>query len=101
MATLTRKRYLTHSLSSFLIISHTTFFSLPPSLSPSLQAIQYSAIVSQLIPASSSSSSADPKGQFFYHRLTLSPGNYSVVMPALDPKDKNSVVTVVFQVTIM
>ena len=39
-----------------------------------------------------------PMGQFYGKRLALSAGNYSVIVPALNPNDNNSVVNVVFQV---
>ena len=39
-----------------------------------------------------------PKGQIYGKRLALLPGNYSVVMPTLNPNDNNSVLNVVFQV---
>ena len=41
----------------------------------------------------------DPKGTLVpKRRISLSPGNYSVIVPTLNPMDTNSVVNVVFQV---
>ena len=38
-------------------------------------------------------------GHYWQHRINLSePGNYSVVIPTLNPNDLNSVVNVFFQV---
>lgn len=45
-----------------------------------------------------SHSSEDPNGLFTRKRLSLSPGNYSVIVPTLNPNDSNSVVNIVFQV---
>ena len=41
----------------------------------------------------------DPKGTLVpKRRISLSPGNYSIIVPALNPMDTNSVVNAVFQV---
>ena len=41
-----------------------------------------------------------PFGHYWQQRIRLSePGNYSVVMPTLNPEDQNSVVNVFFQVS--
>jgi len=43
-----------------------------------------------------------PVGHFTRRRVNLSPGaNYSIVIPALNPEDVNSVVNVLFQVCCM
>ena len=43
----------------------------------------------------------DPKGTLVpRRRILLSPGNFSVIVPALNPMDNNSVINVVFQVRI-
>jgi len=42
-----------------------------------------------------------PVGHFTRRRVNLSPGaNYSIIIPALNPEDVNSVVNVLFQVCI-
>ena len=41
----------------------------------------------------------NPFGHYWQHRVKLTdPGNYSVVIPTLNPEDRNSVVNVIFQV---
>ena len=65
-------------------------------LSP-LQAANYThTLVSSL---SSNVIQTHPVGQFMRRRVKLSSGtNYSVVIPALNPEDVNSVINVLFQV---
>ena len=42
---------------------------------------------------------SQPFGHYWKQRLALSqPGNYSVVVPTLNPEDQNSVINVIFQV---
>ena len=40
----------------------------------------------------------EPEGSYQRIRLTVSPGNYSAVIPALDKEDNNSVVNIIYQV---
>ena len=62
-----------------------------------LQAVNYTRTLAT--PLSSKLASSHPVGHFSRRRVNLSPGaNYSVVIPALNPEDVNSVVNVLFQV---
>ena len=64
-----------------------------------LQAVNYTHTLAS--PLSSKLSASHPVGHFMRRRVELSPGaNYSVVIPALNPEDVNSVVNVLFQVSV-
>jgi len=66
-------------------------------LSILLQAVNYTRTLAS--PLSSKQTSSQPVGHFSRRRINLSPGaNYSIVIPALNPEDMNSVVNVLFQV---
>ena len=66
-------------------------------LSILLQAMNYTQTLAS--PLSSKLTPSHPVGHFMRRRVSLSPGaNYSIVIPALNPEDKNSVVNVLFQV---
>ena len=63
----------------------------------SLQATNYTHTL--VSPLSSKLIQTHPVGHFWRRRVKLSSGtNYSVVIPALNPEDVNSVVNVLFQV---
>jgi insulysin len=61
------------------------------------QTLSYAQMLHKLIQPLTVSSD-DPTGSFDTLRLSLSPGNYSVIVPSLNPNDVNSVVNVVFQI---
>jgi len=61
------------------------------------QAVNYTHTLAS--PLSSKLTSSQPVGHFLRRRVNLTPGaNYSIVVPALNPEDVNSVVNVLFQV---
>ena len=78
--------------------SHTTQWSAVfTALSIPLQAVNYTHTFAS--PLSSKLTSSHPVGHFLRRRVNLTPGaNYSIVIPALNPEDVNSVVNVLFQV---
>ena len=81
----------THLCTAFLRHPSQTARSTP------LQAITYTQTLAS--PLSSKLSASHPVGHFMRRRVELSPGaNYSIVIPALNPEDVNSVVNILFQV---
>jgi len=79
-------------------LSHTTQWSAVfTPLSILLQAVNYTHALAS--PLSSKLNSSQPVGHFLRRRVNLSPGaNYSIIIPALNPEDVNSIVNVLFQV---
>ena len=79
-------------------LSHTTQWSAVfTPLSILLQAVNYTRTLAS--PLSSKLTANHPIGHFSRRRVNLTPGaNYSIVIPALNPEDVNSVVNVLFQV---
>jgi len=66
-------------------------------LSILLQAVNYTRTLAT--PLSSKLAANHPVGHFSRRRVNLTPGaNYSIIIPALNPEDVNSVVNVLFQV---
>jgi len=71
--------------------TYSTVYPSPP------QAVNYTRTLAS--PLSSKLTSSQPVGHFLRRRVNLTPGtNYSIVIPALNPEDVNSVVNVLFQV---
>ena len=63
------------------------------------QALKLTKMVYDYKP-SASQHGINPIGMISGWRVQLGPGNYSVVVPTLNPQDENSVVNVMFQVRI-